>query len=73
MTRTYLITDAQFAEARSLIESNGGTIGNDSSFEVYGVQGHFERNGDSIAITVTKKPILATWKKIEKALDGFFS
>jgi hypothetical protein len=73
MTRTYPITDAQFAQARSLIESNGGTIENDNTFEIYGVQGHFEKNADSITITVTKKPFLATWKKIEKTLDGFFS
>ncbi len=73
MTRTYPITDAQFAEARSLIESSGGTIEKDNTFEIYGVQGHFETNGDSITITVTKKPFLATWKKIEKTLDGFFS
>lgn len=56
-----------------LIQRNGGTIEKDNSFEVYGVRGHFEKNGDSITITVTKKPFLATWKKIEKTLDGFFS
>ena len=73
MTRTYPITDAQFAEARELIEQNGGTIGKDNTFEIYGVQGHFQKNCDSIIITVTKKPFLATWKKIEKTLEGFFS
>lgn len=73
MTKTYPITDAQFAQARGLIEGNGGTIGHDNSFEIYGVQGHFEKSPASITITVTKKPFLATWKKIETTLDGFFT
>lgn len=73
MTKTYPITEAQFAQARGMIEGNGGTIGLDNSFEIYGVQGHFEKNGGNITITVTKKPFLATWKKIETTLDGFFS
>ena len=72
MTKTYPITDAQFAKARGLIESSGGIIGRDNSFKIYGVEGHFEKNGDSITITVTKKPFLATWKKIESTMDGFF-
>lgn len=72
MTKTYPITDAQFAEAKRLIERNGGALGRGSSFAIFGVEGHFERNGDSITITVTKKPFLATWKKIENTLDGFF-
>lgn len=73
MTKTYPITDARFAEARRLIESNGGTLGRGNSFEILGVEGHFEKNGDSITITVTKKPFLASWKKIETTLDGFFN
>ena len=72
MTKTYPITDAQFAKARKLIESNGGTIAPDNSFEIYGAEGHFQREGGNITITVTKKPFLASWKKIESTLDGFF-
>ena len=72
MTKTYPITDAQFAEAKTLMARNGGTIGQDNSFEIYGVKGHFRHEGGAITITVTKKPFFATWNKIEKTLDGFF-
>lgn len=72
MTKTYPISEVQFAEAKDLIRQNGGTIAGDNSFEIYGVEGNFENTNGSITINITKKPFLATWGKIERTLDGFF-
>lgn len=72
MTKTYPISEAQFDEAKDLIRRNGGTIAADGSFEIQGVEGSFQKSEGSITINITKKPFLASWKKIEKALDGFF-
>ena len=72
MTKTYPISEVQFAEAKDLIRQNGGRIAGDNSFEIYGVEGNFEKNNGSITINITKKPFLATWRKIERTLDGFF-
>ena len=72
MTKTYPISDAEFTEAKNLIRRNGGTIEADNSFEIQGVEGSFEKNAGSITINITKKPFLASWRKIEKTLDGFF-
>lgn len=72
MTKTYPISEARFAEAKNLIRQNGGNIAGDNSFEIYGVEGNFERSDGSITINITRKPFLASWKKIEKTIDGFF-
>jgi hypothetical protein len=72
MTKTYPISEEQFTEAKNLIRRNGGTIEADNTFEIYGVEGNFEKNNGSISINITKKPFLASWKKIERTLDGFF-
>jgi hypothetical protein len=72
MTKSYAISDAKFAEAKNLIERNGGTIETDNSFVLQGVEGSFEKKNGSITINITKKPFLASWKKIERTLDEFF-
>lgn len=72
MTKTYPISEAQFSEAKNLIRQNGGSVADDHTFEIYGVEGSFERNDGAITINITKKPFLATWGKIERTLDGFF-
>ena len=72
MTKTYPISEAQFTEAKNLIRRNGGNIAADNTFEIQGVEGNFEKNNGSITINITKKPFLASWRKIEKTLDGFF-
>ena len=72
MTKTYAISEADFIEAKNLIRRNGGTIDADNTFEIYGVEGSFEKGAGSITINITKKPFLASWRKIEKTLDGFF-
>ena len=72
MTKTYPISEAEFTEAKNLIRRNGGTIEGDNTFEIYGVEGNFEKGTGSITINITKKPFLASWKKIERTLDGFF-
>ena len=72
MTKTYPISETRLAEAKNLIRQNGGTIERDNSFEIQGVQGGFEEGDGSITINITKKPFLASWRKIEKTLDGFF-
>lgn len=72
MTKTYSISDAKFAEAKNLIRRNGGSVAGDNSFEMQGVEGSFDKGEGAITINITKKPFLASWKKIEKTLDGFF-
>lgn len=71
MTKTYKITDRKFTEATNLIRQNG-KLNPDNSFEILGAEGSFERTGDSLSVTVTKKPIFASWKMIESKLDRFF-
>ena len=72
MTKTYPISEGQFDKAKDLIRQNGGSIAPDHTFEIYGVEGNFERKDGTITINITKKPFLATWGKIERTLDGFF-
>ena len=72
MTKTYAISDEKFTEAKNLIRRNGGDIAADNSFEIQGVEGSFEKGEGAITINITKKPFLASWKNIEKTLDGFF-
>ena len=72
MTKTYPISDAQFTEAKNLIRRNGGTVDAANKFEIHGVEGSFEKSEGSITINITKKPFLASWKRIEKTIDGFF-
>lgn len=72
MTKTYPITDAQFAEAMNIIKQNGGTVDPEGSFEIMGAKGTFHRKAGSVTINITRKPLFATWGKIERVLDGFF-
>ena len=72
MTKTYPISEAQFTEAKNLIRRNGGDVAADNTFEIQGVEGSFEKGEGSITINITKKPFLASWRKIERTLDGFF-
>ena len=73
MTKKYQISNEKFSKAIALITQNGGSINADNTFEIQGVKGHFERADNSITITVTKKPFLASWSLIEQKLNGFFS
>ena len=73
MTKQYPISNEKFSQATNLISKNGGSINADNTFEIQGVKGHFERADDTITITVTKKPFLASWALIEEKLNGFFS
>ena len=73
MTKKYPISNEKFSQAKTLITQNGGSINTDNTFEIRGVKGHFERTSDSITITVTKKPFLASWSLIEEKLNGFFN
>lgn len=72
MTKTYAISEAKFTEATNLIRTNGGKIELDGAFAIQGVEGKFQKGDGSITISITKKPFLASWKKIERTLDGFF-
>jgi hypothetical protein len=72
MTKQYPISNEKFSKAKTLILHYGGSINADNTFEIYGVKGRFQRAGESISITVTKKPLLARWSLIEEKLDEFF-
>lgn len=74
MEKKYKISDEKFNEAIKLIQKNGGTIYNDDTFEISGVEGNFKRSSDGTCrIEITDKPWLASWSMIENKLDEFFS
>lgn len=73
MKKTYKISEEKKTEALNQIKNNGGIVYQDNSFEISGVRGFYEENGNSVTITITDKPWLAGWGMIENKLDEFFN
>ena len=62
-------------EARQAAENNAAFEGdtNSGSFSGKGVEGSYEIEGSSVHVTVTDKPSLASWSKVESKLQEFFN
>jgi hypothetical protein len=63
-------------EARTVAEENNATLkgdANSGSFSGRGVEGSYEVNGNTVTITITDKPRLASWSKVESKVKEFFS
>jgi hypothetical protein len=62
-------------EARQAAEENNADFEGDTnsgSFSGKGVEGSYEIEGNTVHVTVTDKPSLASWSKVESKLGEFF-
>ena len=63
-------------QARQVAKENDATFKGDTnsgSFSGKGVEGSYEVEGNTVKVTVTDKPTLASWKKVESKMQEFFS
>lgn len=63
------------SEARQVAEENDATFTGDTnsgSFSGNGVEGSYEVEGQTVKITITGKPTLAPWSKVESRVKEFF-
>ena len=63
-------------EARQVAEENKATFkgdANSGSFSGRGVEGSYEVEGNTVTITITDKPKLASWSKVESKVKEFFT
>ncbi len=61
--------------ARKLAEDAGAEFSGDASsgsFSAKGVVGEYAVEGDSITVTVTRKPMVAPWSLVESKVKEFF-
>jgi hypothetical protein len=67
--------DRLVSEARQVAKENDATFeGNTSSgsFSGQGVEGNYEIEGQTVEVTITDKPTLAPWSKVESKVREFF-
>jgi hypothetical protein len=63
-------------EAKKVAEENNATLNGDAksgSFAGKGVEGSYEVEGNTVRITITDKPRLASWSKVESKVTEFFN
>ena len=63
-------------QARQVAKENDATFEGDTnsgSFSGKGVEGSYEVEGNTVKVTVTDKPALASWRKVESKMQEFFS
>jgi hypothetical protein len=63
-------------QARQVAQENDATFKGDTnsgSFSGKGVEGTYEVEGSTVKVTVTDKPKLATWSKVESKMEEFFT
>jgi hypothetical protein len=67
--------DTLVSEARQVAKENDATFEGDSSsgsFSGKGVEGNYEIEGQTVQVTITDKPTLAPWSKVEAKVKEFF-
>src|SRR5918992_841311 len=67
--------DTLVSEARQVAKENDATFEGDSSsgsFSGKGVEGNYEIEGQTVEVTITDKPTLAPWSKVESKVKEFF-
>jgi hypothetical protein len=63
------------SEAKKVAEENGATFRGDKnsgSFSGKGVKGSYKIEGQTVKVTITNKPTLASWSKVESKVKEFF-
>ena len=68
--------DTLVKEARQVAKENDATLEGDSSsgrFSGKGVEGNYEIEGQTVEVTITEKPTLAPWSKVESKIKEFFN
>lgn len=63
-------------QARQVAKENDATFkgdANSGSFSGRGVEGSYEVEGNTVKVTITDKPTLASWSKVESKMEEFFS
>jgi len=63
-------------EAKQVAEENKATFSGDTnsgSFSGRGVEGSYKIEGSTVQVTVTDKPTLAPWSKVESKIKEFFN
>ena len=64
------------SEAKQVAEENDATFEGDTSsgsFSGQGVEGNYEIQGQTVEVTITDKPTLAPWSKVESKVKEFFA
>ena len=67
--------DTLVSEARQVAEENDATFEGDTSsgsFSGNGVEGTYDLEGQTVEVTITDKPTLAPWSKVESKVREFF-
>ena len=68
-------TDTLVSEAKQVAEENDATFKGDTSsgsFSGKGVEGNYEIQGQTVEVTITDKPTLASWSKVESKIRELF-
>jgi hypothetical protein len=63
------------SEAKQVAKENKATFNGDTSsgsFSGKGVKGRYKIEGGTVKVTVTDKPALASWSKVESKVKEFF-
>jgi hypothetical protein len=63
-------------EAKKVAEENKATLNGDANsgtFAGKGVEGSYQVEGNTVRITITDKPRLASWSKVESKVTEFFN
>jgi hypothetical protein len=67
--------DTLVKEARQVAKENNATFEGDTSsgsFSGNGVEGNYQIEGQTVEVTITDKPTLAPWSKVESKVKEFF-
>ena len=68
--------DTLIKEARQVAKENDATFEGDTSsgsFSGKGVEGNYQIEGQTVEVTITDKPTLAPWSKVESKVKEFFA
>src|SRR5215212_4220133 len=63
------------SEAKKVAKDNNATFRGDTtsgSFSGKGVEGRYKIEGGTVKVTITDKPTLASWSKVESKVKEFF-
>ena len=68
--------DTLVSEAKQVAKENDATLEGDTSsgsFSGKGVEGSYQIEGQTVEVTITDKPTLAPWSKVESKVKEFFA
>ena len=69
-------SDTLVSEAKQVAKENDATFEGDNSsgsFSGKGVEGSYQIEGQTVEVTITDKPTLAPWSKVESKVKEFFA